>query len=226
MKWTIIGSVIALAVLTIISLIVGLFTFWTFIGIIFYIVMFVGGFIYIKVGIENSMNEEEDIYRRKQRFDWCWERVNILLKSMPGGQGIQWASGVGRKSIYKTYHDGIQNKPFRSMLAHLENSQQLVAIIYDIDNDDIVSFITNPSPDVIDNPFLNFKPFSRGEGGGGFSRFSPYGSRYPSSRSRSGRRPISIRVGDDDYDDFSGGGSSSQQPNQGSVDKAVDILKK
>lgn len=224
MRWAVIISTIVLAILLIVSVITGMFSMWTFIGIVFYIVMFVAGFIYIRVGIENSMNEEEEFHRKKQRFDWCWERVNTMLKSMPGGQGIQWASGVGRKSIYKTYNDGTQNKPFRSMLAHLENTQQLVAIIYDIDNDDIVSFMSNPPPDIIDNPFLNFKPFARGESG--HTRYSPY-DRFGSSRhsSRSRRRPISIRVGDDE-DGFDNMPDRGQQPNEGSVDKAVDILKK
>ena len=222
-----ISSIIALVLLVIITIIVGFFTVWTFIGIIFYILMYVAGLIYIRVGIENSMNQEDELYRKKQRFDWCWERVNILLKSMPGGQGIEWASGVGRKSIYKTFHDGVQNRPFRSMLAYLAKSQQLVLIIYDIDNDDIASFITNPSADLIDNPYLGFKPFTRGgDRLGGFG-----GGRYPSSRygrRRGGRRPVSIRVGDDydDYDDGGGGGDSGQQPSSQSVDRAVDILKK
>lgn len=91
MKWTLIISGIVLTILITISLIGGFFSGWVFFALLFYFAMYIGGLIYIKIGIKNSMDEEEDLYRRKQKFDWCWERVNKILKSMPGGQGLQWA---------------------------------------------------------------------------------------------------------------------------------------
>ena len=222
MKWTLIISGIVLTILITISLIGGFFSGWVFFALLFYFAMYIGGLIYIKIGIKNSMDEEEDLYRRKQKFDWCWERVNKILKSMPGGQGLQWASGVGRKSIYKTFHDGVQNKPFRSMLAHLEYSQQLVLIIFDIDGDDIALFVANPSPDLIDNPFLNFKPFARGGIPGGYDiyRGGPY---RPGSRIPPPRRGVNITVGGDDYDDFS---PRRQPPQSSTAEKALDILER
>jgi hypothetical protein len=223
MKWTLIVSGVVLITLVIISIKGHYFNGWTFFGLLFYCVMYIGGIIYIKVGIQNSLDEEDDLHRRKQRFDWCWERVNVILKSMPGGQGLQWAQGVGRKSIYKTFYDGIQNKPFRSMMAHLEYTQQLVLILYDIDGDDVAGYITNPGPDLIENPFLNFKPFSRSVD----NRFDSYGRpTYPGLRGGvPPRRGVNITVGGDDgFDAF--GPQRRPAPQSSTVDRALDTLEK
>lgn len=219
LKWSLIISGLILVVVTVISIVGDYFSGWTFAALAFYLVMYIGGLIYIKVGIQNALENDEELNRRKQKFDWCWERANTILKAMPGGQGLQWASGVGRKSIYKTYYDGIQNKPFRSMLAHLEYSQQLVLVLYDIDGDDVVGFITNPGPDLIENPFLNFKPFSRQVD----NRFDGMmmGQR---GRPIVPRRGVNITVGGDDYgDDFA---PRRPAPSSSTVDRAVENLEK
>ncbi len=203
----------------------GIFSVWTFVGLIFYIIIYVGGFIYIKVGLLNRMREEDDIHRKKQRFDWCWERANVLLKSMPGGQGLQWASGVGRKSMFKSYHDGVQNKPYRSMLAHLEESQQLVLIIFDIDGDDIAMFTANPPAELIENPFLTFRPFTRGVGNTQFSN----GGQQPYSRynqyNQQRRRPGGININVDPQPQYSDE-QKSIGPSNEVVDKAVNALER
>jgi len=219
-KWTVIVASVILIILTTISIYGDYFSGWTFFSLLFYFVLFTGGIIYIKVGIQNSMDEQDELNRRKQRFDWCWERANTILKGMPGGQGLQWAAGVGRKSIYKSYYDGVQNKPFRSILAHLEFSQQLAMIIYNIDDDDIAVFVANPSPDLIENPFLNFKPFSRGQQ-------SPFGDPRMMGRNTNNFNPrrVNISVGGDDFDQgFMP--RKSVGPSTSTVDRAVDSLER
>jgi len=218
-KWTIIVSSVILLTLTIISIYGNWFSGWTFFGLLFYAVLFVGGIIYIKVGIQNSLDEEEELNRRKQRFDWCWERANIILKGMAGGQGLSWSAGVGRKSIYKAYNDGIQNKPFRSMMGHLEFQQQLVLVIYNIDDDDIAAYITNPGPDLIENPFLNFKPYARGQ-------TSPFVDPRMMGRNTTNYNPrkVNITVGDDFDQGFMP--RKSVGPSTSTVDRSVDVLER
>jgi len=219
LKTLIVSGIIFIGITSII-IVTDLFSAWSFFGIIFYVLMYIGGIIYIKIGIANKMKDEDDIHRMKQRFDWCWERVNIILKSMPGGQGLQWSSGVGRKSVYKSYFDGIQNKPFRSMLAHLEYAQQLVLIIYDIDGDDISLFVTNPPPELIENPFLTFKPFSRGANMGSDPRFNNMYGGYGGYKYRPlGRPGININVDTPPMEE-----PKKIFPSNMTVDKAVNTL--
>jgi hypothetical protein len=201
----------------------GYFDGVTFMGMIFYLALYGTGYYYITVGINNKEKELQIMEGRKQKFEWCWERVNKILKSMPGGQGLQWAKGVGRRSQFKNFHDGVQNKPYRSILAYLENTQQIVLVIYDIEGDDIADFITSPSPDLYDNPFINFKPFmgsGMGMGMFGSGRYNPYSF---SSRKRRPHRPVSINIGgDDDYGDFDQMQERRTQPQDDIVNRAFE----
>jgi hypothetical protein len=233
--WIIWASLGVLGVLVLISIISGTFGGWTFFGILFYIALYIGGYAYVRIGMQNRDAENDSSLQRRLKFDWCWERINQILKSMPGGQGIEWASGVGRKSWIKSYFDGVQNKPFRSVLAHLEYTQQLVMIIFDIEGDDIAEFITNPSPELMDNPFLYFKPFARGtERDSGLDRFGGYNSsrRYPYSHSRYSHRGSSggggLSVNIEPQLGF-GEPTVNQEklnPNKDIVDSAIDRLRK
>ncbi len=226
----IISGVVAL-ILSILLIINGLFDGWTFFGIIFYLLVYIGGYAYVKIGMKNRDSNYDEILQRRLKFDWCWERINQILKSMPGGQGIEWASGVGRKSSIKSYFDGVQNKPFRSVLAHLEDSQQYVMIIYDIEGDDIAEFIANPSTEIIDNPFLNFKPFSRGVSReDGLDRFGNYGYDYRGGlRTSRHRRPSTvINLGRElgRQEDFGDYGEKKLEPDKSVVDNALNKLRR
>lgn len=233
--WVLLTSIGVLIILFLISVIGGFFDGWSFFAIIFYIALYIGGYNYVKIGMQNRSDDEDRLLQRRQKFEHCWERINHILKSMPGGQGIEWASGFGRKSWIKSFFDGVQPKPYRSVLAHLEDSQQLVLIIYDIEGDDIAEFITNPTPELMDNPFLNFKPFSRGtDRNDGLDRFGGYNSsnRYPyQRRPASGRYPtsrggVSINVGGvgeyQDLDNY----NQKITPSSDLVDNAINKLKK
>ena len=219
---------ISLFVLILISIFGGFFNAWTFFGLAFYIIFYIVGYAYVRLGMKSRRDELDSLNQRKQKFDWCWNRVNQILQSMPGGQGIEWSSGVGRKSAFKTFYDGTQNKPYRSIMAHLQDTQQLVSIVYDIDGDDIAVFIANPSADIIENPFLNFKPFDRGSSGGmgGMSGYRGSPGYYPNSRYRSGSRSnrgISINVGGDEYQDENY--EARFKPKDDQVNKVLDTLK-
>lgn len=216
-----------LLVLVIVIISMGIFTVSTFLGILFYALLYGGGYYYVAVGMRERDKEVHIMQGRKQKFEWCWERVNKILKGMPGGQGLQWAQGVGRRSQYQTFYDGVQNKPFRSILAYLENTQQIALVIYDIDGDDIAQFITNPGPEYYDDPFYRFKPFS-GRGAGMMGRdgiHDPYSDPYDYRRSSRGRnKGVSIHVGNDDYNDFDSMRERMSTPSPDVVDKAVEKM--
>jgi len=229
MKWVIISSTIILGLLVLFSIIAGFFNGWSFFGIIFCALIYLGGYLYVKIGMDNRASDLDTVLQRRQKFEFCWERINEILKSMAGGQGIEWASGVGKRSGIKSYYDGVQNKPFRSVIAHLENTQQLVIIIFDIEGDDISEFITNPSAELIDNPFLNFRPYARSvEREEGLDRYGGHnglrsGMDYRRNSSQK-RRGFSINV-EDGFGDFEGG-QQKTTPKKNIVDNAIDKLKK
>ena len=140
------------------------FDVWAFSGMIFYGLIFAGGYAFIIYGQKEEQKRLAEENRRKQKFDWCWDRANDILRRMAGGQGLSWAKGFGRSSEYQSFYDGVQSRPFRSMLGYLSNSKQLALVIYDIDRDDIVRFVTNPDPTLLDNHFRYFRPFAKGGG--------------------------------------------------------------
>lgn len=224
----IIGSAF-LIVLSIVVISLGFFSGWVFFGMIFYIGLFVGGYFYIIIAWQNDKETEQYENQRKQKFDWCFRKANEALRNMPGGQGIEWDSGFGRVSDFKTFNDGTQNKPFRSILGYLSGTQQLVLIIYDIDNDDIVKYDANPSPDIITNHFHNFNPFKSGRSGGFGGDFAPRYDRYGRKTSRARRGGISIHMNPDDDLGGEGGDRTANyddlktQPDKGTVD---DVFKR
>ena len=155
---------------------------------VFYMVIFFSCYAWVIYDYNRRMAEYDELEGRKKTFKYCWERVNVLLKSMAGGDGLEWAGGFGRRTEVRSFHDGQQMRRYRSMLGHLSGQRQLVVVIYDVDNDDIAKYYANPSTQVIMNPFYDFKPVAgRGETPGidgfGLGRY-PYGgynSRYPYS---------------------------------------------
>lgn len=215
---------IALAVATIFIIILikaDMFDGWAFGGMFFYLVLFLLGYAFIIIGKNQEAKRLAEEANMKQKFDYCWSHANAILRRMAGGQGLEWASGFGRKSEYRTYYDGVSNKGFRSMLGFLSNTQQLVLVIYDIERDDIVRFVANPDPDLLENHYRNFKPFARG-GGGSFDDYDPYGRPFSGlySRGARSRAPISINVGDG----FDGGGGRpppQAKPDDDMVESAV-----
>lgn len=226
-KWFLIVGAVASAVLLILNIVFGTFNFGMFAIMLFYLILFGSMWAWLVREFDNERKKNEEQQAQRRKFAWCWERVNNHLKQMPGGKGLEWASGFGRESEVRTYHDGIQNKPFRSMLGNLTDNQQLAVIIFNIDDDDIARFVTNPTKDLLRNPWLNFKPFSR-SGGDDFSRgrdalSSPWDKRDYWRRHQPSRVPM-------DFDSPPSGGrmedeqSKNETPTEETVQDAVNKL--
>jgi len=183
-------------ILVIIIIASGLFTIWLFFGMFFLGLLYVFGYLFVVNYYYFSLEQEREESVNKKKLDWCWNRVNEILRKMPEGQGLEWREGIGRRSEYTTRHDGIQNKAYRSMMGYLAKTQQLVIVIFSIDDDDIVRFYADPSPDVIEDHFHNFKPYQSGSLAPGIGG-QQYG-RYPYNTRRRSSRPVSIHVGNND----------------------------
>lgn len=195
---TIIASVL-FSLIMLIVILTGLFSIWVFFGSLMLISLYLFGYFYVL----NYFKAKEEIDRQeksnKKKLDYCWERANHLLRNMAGGQGLEWNRGTGRRSEYESFHNGIQMCGFRSMEGYLSDTQQLVVLIYDIENDDIVRYYANPPPSILDNHFHKFKPFQGKESLGVQPPYNrPYDRRYGS------RRPLSIHVGgnEDQYENL------------------------
>lgn len=217
--WIIGGGLVSALVLVIISLSFGLFNAWTFFGIIFYILVYVAMYIYLRKTYLDRLAEQENERMQKRKFDYCWARANEILRNMASGQGLEWDRGKNRRSEFQTFYDGVQHREFRSMEGNLSDTQERVVIIYDIDKDDIVRIDASPSTEVLKNHFYKFNPFRSSAGGmyGGYG--SPYGY---GGIPRSKRKGVSIHIGDDDdVNDFD---EMRKQPPQDAVNKAVEAL--
>ena len=218
-KLTITIFSIITVLLLIIIIATGLFTFWIFIGIVILGTMYLFGYFYVL----NHFKLMEEIDRKetvnKKKLDWCWDRANVILKKMVGGQGLSWAKGVGRKSEYRTFHNGIQLCGFRSMEGYLAGTQQLVVIIFDIENDDIVRYHADPTPNVIDDHFYEFKPFQSKESFVGRNMSMPYRSKY---NQYNRRQPFTLHRQNSDHDNYDDM-SSKPEPSE---DLVNDSLKK
>jgi len=210
----------------------GLFSVWTFFGILMIGSLYLGGYLYVVNFYYFSLEQEKKEKENKKTLDWCWSKANQILRRMPDGQGIEWRRGIGRQSEFRTFNDGIQNRPFRSMMGYLANTQQFIIIILDIDKEDIVRFHADPSPDVIEDHYYKFQPFqgtgvSSGMDNYGRDRYGRYPSRskYGSSRSKRG---LSIHVGDrDDMDvGFEHPSGNNNAETEKIADKALEKLKK
>jgi len=220
-KWMSVIISVVFAIILIIVIATGLFNGWMFIGLVFMGLLYLFGYLYLINHYKAMKEEDEREKASKKKLDWCWDRVNEMLKRRPDGQGLEWRRGIGRRSEYRTYYDGIQHRAFRSMEGYLAETQQIVVVIYDIDNDDIVRYVANPSEEMISNHFHDFKPVSRRESSG-FGYPSKYGrSKY--DRYRRGRG-VNIHVGgDEDFDDFDKF-NTSYKPDEGTADKAMKLL--
>ena len=173
MNWFVKSLIVAVIIVFFINVFNDMINTWSFIIFLLLLIIYaVSHFVVIKYH-ESIKEKEKNEFEQRKKFSWCWYRVNEILKQMPGGQGIEWNEGVGRRSEIKAFFDGIQHRYFRSLMGYLAKTQQLVVIIYDIDKDDIVRFYADPSPEVIYNHFYKFDPFKTAS--------SPFGSNigYP-----------------------------------------------
>lgn len=185
-RWLFVLSVSLIILgLIILTNMLGIFDAWSFMGMLFYTIIMSVFILYINYDYNRRMYETEKNNINRKSLSYCWQRINSLLKEMPDGDTVEWSEGFGKKTELKSYTvDGV-TKTFRSIVAHLVKNNQLVVIIYSIDDDYLARYYANPTPGLLRDPFLDFnpggttRPMGMGDQYGGRDRF-PIGSRgYP-----------------------------------------------
>ena len=228
-RWHI-GIIIAVFIVVFtLAIVTGNLNGWSFVGIIFYIVLGIGGYLFLISGIRQEQERIAAANAIKNKFDWCFERTNAILRRMPGGEGISWSKGFGFESKIRSYHDGIQNRKFRSLLGFFEHNQQLVLIIYDIHEDDIADIIANPDYDLLVDPFKGFRPFAKSGSMGGYEDYDDYGRPINvRGRSRAMRNtPINFNIGGQtaSFEDLGARGNETTHADDDMVEDAVKKIK-
>jgi hypothetical protein len=128
----------------------------------------------------------------KRGLDYCWMKANEALKRMDGAETMEWDEGLGRETTLQKFFssEGKESKEFRSFLARLKSGNQLVIVLWDIEDEVIAKYVANPSADLMEEPFKDFKPFGKEERIG-FDRFGRRrDERFPISRRTTFNRPI------------------------------------
>lgn len=172
-----------------------------------------GCLIYLEVMNRKMASASEN----KRGFEYCWRRTNELLSTMDNADHLEWRGGFDRKSILKAFSVGGKEKHYRALYGGLVSNKQLVVVIYCVEDDDIVSYIANPSPSLISDPFADFKP----SGSSGSRGMMPY---YDNKRRRMryGAPPGSYG-GYGGYDDGGSGGGGAPFEGGDPVTKAFKI---
>jgi len=155
-----IAVIIFLVVIIAVSFFFKLYSIWSLVGMIFYTIVFFVLYLFILYEGRRLEIEKHNYEEKKQSFKWCWNKINEVLRKMPGGEGVEWEGGFGKRSEIKYFTDGKIQHPFRYVFGSLSETKQPVLIIFDIDKEDIARYYANPTPTLIENPFNGFKPFA------------------------------------------------------------------
>lgn len=217
LPWIGVGLVIAVVSL---SMHFELYDAWAFFGVMFYTVIFFVFIIFLSYDNSRRIAEKKRLQEKKSSLTYCWSKVNDLLKRMPGGEGLEWARGFGRKSEVKYFGTGENKKTYRSLYGTLSYSRQLVVIIFDVDDEVIAKYEASPSPSVIDDPFYKFDPTNSQS-----HSSIPYDYRNRSRYGRYGRYPTQGRYArQDSGGDYANYDSIPISPTREEIDKAQKIF--
>lgn len=118
--------------------------------------LFVAGFCLVFLQVLSSQRADSQV--RKTSFEYCWRRVNEILRGMDNADTLEWGGGRDRKSILRSFSEGAKSKQYRALYGRLVRAKSEVVVIYCVDDDDIASFVSNPGPSRIVDPFFDFSP--------------------------------------------------------------------
>ncbi len=157
-----------------------------FYGISIIITEYTVGYVYVVYMWKKDQLGDGD----KKNIAYCWKRTGELLQQMPNGVSIEWQSGEGRRSEMRNFYDNTTKRSYRAFFGLLTRTRQPVVVIYDMDLDDIARYEASPTPQLLENPWHEFKPFynemaqqanmqrmmgkGRGRRGRGFSRYGGF----------------------------------------------------
>jgi hypothetical protein len=203
-KWLLV-AIAALMVISIGSVFYfGLFDINSVYGVFTIIIAYIAGYIYLKMAFDKDGEEENTV----KTLDYCWLKASEVLRKMPGGVSMEWRMGAGRRSELRYFYDGQKKYGFRALFGFATDTRQQVVVIFDMEHDDIARFYSNPSVEVLTDPFKDFKPF-----------YNPATENMMRMASMMGRGKKGRRL----KFDFGGmyGGESNNMPSDDSVNRGL-----
>lgn len=220
LPWIGVGMVIAVVSL---SMYFELYDAWAFFGIMFYTFLFFVFIAFLSYDSSRRIAEKKRMQVKKSSLSDCWNKTNDLLRRMPGGEGLEWAKGFGRKSELRYFGSGENKKTFRSLYGNLSKSRQLVVIIFDVEEQVIARYVANPTPALISDPFHKFDPMNSQSSQRPFDYRDR--SRYGLSSRYRGRQPYGYgRPPQDGGDNYANYDSLPVSPTREEIDKAQKIF--
>lgn len=190
--WKVVGAISALFVVVLIAAlltkgqIIGEYLGMAFFIFVFFII-FAWLFFSFIISIKKSKNVEDT---PKSGIEAYMRQINNILKSRPGGETIQWEGGKYTRYVTKTLYDiNRQAHKFIGVVGMLTDSDKRIVLIYSVNDNDIVRFYGDPTPDLMTDPFDNFRPFDVST-----RNYSPFPADYYDRRKGS-RGGVNINLG-------------------------------
>lgn len=208
-----------LVVVFIASLYFEVFNVFSFLGIMVVVLSVVAGGIALNIYDKMKITKDIKDENSKVKISNIFRRINEELATMPDGDTVNWDSGKSRTIKSKIFSDGKKNWTFRAYFGTLVTNNELVVVIYDVDNDTVFDYYTNPGPDLLLDPFKNFNPIQSNVSDDLLLRRALLQRKY----GQKGRKLV-FNIGDDLS---TGGGTDSDsdeftvEPDSELVDKAI-----
>jgi hypothetical protein len=167
-------------------------------------------FSWILITLIGYFRKKRDDDKPRSGMEYYSRQINDILLSRPKGEPISWDGGQYSRYSIKTIFD-INKKPHKyvGFVGFLKDSNRRIALIYDTDENDIVRFVGDPGPQLLNNVFDGFKPFDTST-----RAFSP----FPADQY--GRGGVNINLKQPGYNDF------IEKPDNRSFNSELDNLKK
>lgn len=169
---------------------------WFVFVLIFFYLAYLGlAFLVTDMYITANESKEEQLISQKKSIPYMWNKINKILVSMPGGRSVRWGDGTDQRFGTKTFTNGKTTLEIRVVRTRFYHMNQTVLIYYDIDNENIVDFITKPATNKLINPWSGFSPFDKSSSLQGSGMMHPY-----SKKSNRNRFVIPVESQDSSFD--------------------------
>lgn len=198
--WKVVLAVVILFVLVLIIAWLtkgGVITEYTGLAFVVFTFFIIFGWLFLSFVIKLKRGGQEANDLPTSGIDSYIRKINRILLSRPGGEPIQWEGGKYTRYDKKTLFD-INRQPhhYVAITGLFSKSDKRIILIYDIEEDDICRLIGDPSPQLVNNPFYDFRPFETGT-----RAFSPFPSDFYDDRYMR-RQGVNINVGNSRKDNF------------------------
>lgn len=136
------------------------------------------------VAILFTHNTEVDLEaekRKKQQLVYCWMSANAQLSRMEGGVALQWNQGEKSDIFQKEFTDFAgRSKRYYAFRARVGNSGAEAYVYYDIELENVATYKSFPSGQIIIDPFSIWRPFDNSNAQFNTNKYNNQTLRQPS----------------------------------------------